>query len=119
MSEIGFFIFGIIGLFLVMEDVYWVICWVVWSNVFVFFFGEMGIGKELIVFVLYCFSNWGSGLLVKVNCGVLSESLFESELFGYVCGVFIGVVGNCMGCFEVVYMGIIFLDEINLIFMFL
>lgn len=49
--------------------------------------------------------------------GLLVESLFESELFGYKKGVFIGVKEDCIGWFEFVYGGSLFLDELgNLLF---
>lgn len=53
--------------------------------------GESGIGKELIVRAIYYNSRRVKGSFIKVNCAALSESLFESELFGYEKGVFIGV----------------------------
>lgn len=48
-----------------------------------------------------------------VNCFVFSKDLFESEIFGYKVGLFIGVMKDKKGLFEVVDNGIIFLDEIG------
>lgn len=75
--------------------------------------GETGTGKELIATALHQNSARASGPLVKVNCGALTESLLESELFGHVAGAFTGAVGNRTGRFEAAHMGTIFLDEIN------
>lgn len=75
--------------------------------------GEIGIGKELVVKVIYEVLLWVVNLLVYFNCVVLLESVVESELFGYVKGVFIGVISNCSGKFEMVDNGMLFLDEIG------
>ena len=83
------------------------------SRASVLLLGETGTGKELVANALHRHSSRSSGPLVKVNCGALTESLLESELFGHVAGAFTGAVSNRTGRFEAAHMGTIFLDEIN------
>ncbi len=96
-----------------MQEVYRVTRRVARSNASVLLLGETGTGKELIATAIHRLSNRGSGPFVKVNCGALSESLLESELFGHVRGAFTGAVNNRTGRFEAAHTGTIFLDEIN------
>ena len=83
------------------------------SNASVLLLGETGTGKELIAKAIHALSPRGSGPFVRVNCGALSDSLLESELFGHVRGAFTGAVSNRTGRFEAAHTGTIFLDEIN------
>ncbi len=83
------------------------------SNASVLLLGETGTGKELIAKAIHHLSPRGSGPFVRVNCGALSESLLESELFGHVRGSFTGAISNRTGRFEAAHTGTIFLDEIN------
>ncbi|MBI3467023.1 MAG: sigma-54-dependent Fis family transcriptional regulator [Planctomycetes bacterium] len=104
---------GLIGSSPAMEKVYQVTRRVARSNASVLLLGETGTGKELIAKAVHQLSPRGSGPFVRVNCGALSESLLESELFGHVRGSFTGAIDNRTGRFEAAHTGTVFLDEIN------
>ena len=104
---------GLIGGSPAMLEVYATTRRVAASNASVLLLGETGTGKELIAKAIHALSPRGSGPFVRVNCGALSESLLESELFGHVRGAFTGAVANRTGRFEAAHTGTIFLDEIN------
>ena len=104
---------GLIGGSAAMRSVYATTRRVAISNASVLLLGETGTGKELIAKAIHQLSPRGSGPFVRVNCGALSESLLESELFGHVRGAFTGAVANRAGRFEAAHTGTIFLDEIN------
>lgn len=75
--------------------------------------GESGTGKELIAEAIHRNSRRNGNAFVKVNLGGISQSLFESEMFGHKKGSFTGAVADRQGRFELADKGSIFLDEIG------
>ena len=75
--------------------------------------GENGTGKELIAHEIHRLSNRSQEVMVSVDMGAITETLFESELFGHVKGAFTDARENRPGKFEVADKGSLFLDEIG------
>lgn len=96
-----------------MVEVYRTLARVAASRSTVLIEGESGTGKELIAAAVHRHSDRAGGRFVAVDCGSLTDSLLESELFGYVRGAFTGAVGEKKGLFEEATGGTIFLDEIG------
>src|SRR5437588_5621285 len=103
----------IVGRSAAMREVYQRTRLVASSKTSVLLVGETGTGKELIARAVHRLSPRADGPYVRVNCGALSESLLESELFGHVKGAFTGAIDNKTGRFEAAHGGTIFLDEIS------
>jgi len=75
--------------------------------------GATGTGKELVARALHRLSPAASGRFAVCNCSAIVETLFESELFGYVKGAFTGATQDKSGLFEYANGGTLFLDEIG------
>ena len=104
---------GLIGDSVAMREVYQLTRKFAASAASVLLMGETGTGKELIASALHRLSDRASGPFVRVNCGALTETLLDSELFGHVKGSFTDAIRNRTGRFEAAHGGTIFLDEIN------
>jgi PAS domain S-box-containing protein len=83
------------------------------TNTTVLITGETGTGKELVARAIHGASLRKDRPLIKVNCGALSPTLIESELFGHEKGSFTGAIARKQGRFELANGGTIFLDEIG------
>lgn len=80
----------------------------------VYIYGESGTGKELFAQAIHACSRRANGPFIAVNFAAMSESLLESELFGYAEGAFTGAKkGGMPGVFEQAHGGTLFLDEIG------
>lgn len=75
--------------------------------------GENGVGKELIARSIHKLSKRKTQIFMGVDLGAITETLFESELFGHVKGAFTGADNNKVGRFEAASSGTLFLDEIG------
>ena len=104
--------FSMIGQSKVMKNLFNLISLVSKTHSHVLIEGENGTGKELIANALHHNSPRKGKAFVVVNCGALSESLLEAELFGYKKGAFTGALQDHPGVFEQADGGTLFLDEV-------
>jgi len=96
-----------------MNDVFSAIRKVAATDANVLILGENGTGKELVARALHRFSSRKNEVFISVDMGALSETLFESELFGHVKGAFTDAKEERAGRFEIASGGTLFLDEIG------
>lgn len=104
---------AIIGKSPAMVEVYKTVARVAPTKSTVLILGESGTGKELIARALHQHSQRARQSFIAVDCGVLTETLLESELFGHVRGAFTGAIADKKGVFEEAHGGTCFLDEIG------
>jgi len=104
---------NIIGKSTQMQAIYQMIETVAATTSTVLITGESGTGKELVARAIHNMSERSAAPFVSINCGAFTETLLESELFGYMKGSFTGAVSNRKGLFEAAEGGTIFLDEIG------
>jgi DNA-binding NtrC family response regulator len=104
---------NIIGRSDALADIFRLIEKIAATNSTVLIQGESGTGKELFARSIHYHSPRADGPFVAINCGALPESLFESELFGYVKGAFTGAHLQKPGLLKTANGGTLFLDEIG------
>ena len=104
---------GLIGRAPVMIEIYNEIARVAPTRSTVLITGASGTGKELVARSIHYHSTRSSGPFVAINCGALTETLLEAELFGHVRGAFTGAVADRKGLWEEAEGGTLFLDEVG------
>lgn len=109
----GFQYSKIIGKSPLLQNIFNTIARIAKTNASVLIMGESGTGKELIAEAIHSNSNRSKNPFVKVNLGGISQSLFESEMFGHKKGAFTNAHYDRVGRFETANKGSIFLDEIG------
>jgi PAS domain S-box-containing protein len=103
----------IIGRSPAMQTVYRQLVQAAASEFNVVILGESGTGKELVARTIWELSSRKNNAFVAVNCGAISENLFEREFFGHRKGSFTGAVRDQPGFFDEAHQGTLFLDELG------
>jgi transcriptional regulator with PAS, ATPase and Fis domain len=75
--------------------------------------GETGTGKEMIARYIHAHSDRAEGTFIPVDCSAITDTLFESQMFGHVAGAFTGAVRESLGFVRAANGGTLFLDEIG------
>lgn len=104
---------GMVGAHVKMKKVYEDIALIAPTNSPVLLLGESGTGKELAARAIHNNSKRRNGPFIAVNCGAIVETLFQSQLFGYVRGAFTGADRDQKGFIEEADGGTLFLDELG------
>jgi DNA-binding NtrC family response regulator len=112
-SNGSFFENELLGQSEAMEDIFYKVKKIAPTDANILILGENGTGKELIAKAIHQLSGRSTKPFMKVDVGALTESLFESELFGHKKGAFTDARDDRMGRFEAANGGTLFLDEIG------
>ncbi len=104
---------GMVGRSLMMQEIFVTLRQVALHFRAALITGETGTGKELAARALHRLSPVAKGPFVVCNCAAITETLLESELFGYVRGAFTGASRDRVGLVEAAHSGVLFLDEIG------
>jgi len=103
---------ALIGQNSVMWQIYGIIGAVSANKSTVLVTGESGTGKELVARTIHQKGPWADRPFVAINCGAMSETLLDSQLFGHRRGAFTGAIADHNGMFQTANSGTLFLDEI-------
>jgi two-component system, NtrC family, response regulator AtoC len=110
-SQVG--LSSLVGRSPAMLEIYKKIGMIADSRSTVLIYGESGTGKELVARAIHYNGSRANEMFFAVNCGGLTETLLETELFGHVRGSFTGAFENKRGIFEEASGGTVFLDEVS------
>jgi DNA-binding NtrC family response regulator len=104
---------ALLGRTSVMTGVYKQIAHAASADAPVLIIGESGTGKELVARAIHQHGTRATRPFVPINCGAITETLLESELFGHIKGSFTGAIADAKGVFQTAHTGTVFLDEVG------